>query len=78
MNLWNCNKSSKIHVTRIPEGEGKEGKAEKELKCIMAGSFPKLAKGTSLQIKKSEQILTRTNKKIKNKSKIHHSQTSGN
>lgn len=77
MNLRNCNKSSKIHVTRILEGEGKEGKAEKELKCIMAESFPKLAKGTNLQIKKAEQILTRTNKKI-NKSKIHHSQTSEN
>lgn len=32
MTLWNYNRSSKIHVTRIPEEEGEEGKAEKELK----------------------------------------------
>lgn len=44
----------------------------------MAESFSKLTKGTNLQIKKAEQILTRINKKIKNKSKIHHSQTSEN
>lgn len=50
MTLWNYNKSSKIYVTRIPEEEEEEGKAEKELKCIMDESFPKLAKSTNLQI----------------------------
>lgn len=53
MNLWDYNKSSNIHIIRIPDGEEKEGKAEKALKDIMAENFPKLAKDINLHIQET-------------------------
>lgn len=39
--LWDRNKRSNIHVTRVPKGEEREDKNEKVLKEIMTENFPK-------------------------------------
>ena len=62
MNLWDYKKIlTSCHW--IPDGEEKEGTAEKALKEITAENFPKLAKDINLQIQEAEQIPKKINSK---------------
>jgi len=48
--FWNYNKRSNVHVLGVPEGEEKEGRAEKVLEDIMAKFYPNWTRHTNLQL----------------------------
>lgn len=52
--MWNYDKRSNIHVTKVPEGKEKENGTEKEFGEIIANDSPNLAKDINLQIPEAE------------------------
>ena len=61
--LWDNVKRTNIHITRVPEGEGREKGTEKIFQEIIAENFPNMGKESFTQIWEAQQILYKINQR---------------
>ena len=61
--LWDNIKYTKVHITRVPEGEERK-RAENLFEAITAKTFPNLGKETDIQIEEAHKVPNKMNPKI--------------